>query len=91
MKIIWYDPCNLCMCTVDFNFFCVIANNMVVIIVRHCSFQVTDTIQKVVEEYKCKPVEGMLSHQLQQHKIDGEKAIILNPTDAQRYAVTRTH
>jgi len=49
------------------------------------SKQVTDTIQKVVEEYGCKPVEGMLSHQLQQHKIDGEKAIILNPTDTQRY------
>ncbi|KAF6018411.1 PA2G4 [Bugula neritina] len=48
------------------------------------NYMVTDTIQKVVEEYGCKPVEGMLSHQLQQHKIDGEKAIILNPTDTQR-------
>jgi len=38
----------------------------------------------MVEQFKCKPVEGMLSHQLQQHKIDGDKAIILNPTDAQR-------
>ena len=27
---------------------------------------------------------GMLSHQLKKHVIDGEKAIILNPTDAQR-------
>lgn len=26
----------------------------------------------------------MLSHQLKQHKIDGEKTIIQNPTDAQR-------
>lgn len=29
--------------------------------------------------------EGMLSHQLKQHVIDGEKTIIQNPTDQQRY------
>jgi len=45
---------------------------------------VTDGIQKVAESYKCKPIEGMLSHQLKQHVIDGEKAIIQNPTEAQR-------
>eukprot|EP00918_Siedleckia_nematoides_P036492 GHVU01079275.1.p1 GENE.GHVU01079275.1~~GHVU01079275.1.p1 ORF type:complete len:338 (-),score=57.48 GHVU01079275.1:1551-2459(-) len=45
---------------------------------------VTDAIQKVVESFKCKPVEGMLSHQLKQHVIDGEKAIIQNPTDLQK-------
>jgi hypothetical protein len=30
-------------------------------------------------------VEGMLSHQLKQHIIDGEKAIIQNPTEAQKF------
>ena len=45
---------------------------------------VTDAIQKVAEEFKCKPIEGMLSHQLKQHIIDGPKAIIQNPTEAQR-------
>ncbi|KAG8191236.1 hypothetical protein JTE90_003249 [Oedothorax gibbosus] len=45
---------------------------------------VTDTIQKVAEQFKCKPVEGMLSHQLKQFRIDGEKSIIQNPTEAQR-------
>ncbi|KAL5011027.1 hypothetical protein ScPMuIL_013332 [Solemya velum] len=47
---------------------------------------VTDNIQKVSEAFKCKPIEGMLSHQLKRHKIDGdgEKAIIQNPTEAQR-------
>ncbi|XP_054712156.1 proliferation-associated protein 2G4-like [Uloborus diversus] len=45
---------------------------------------VTDTIQKVAESFKCKPVEGMLSHQLKQFRIDGEKSIIQNPTEAQR-------
>merc|ERR1711862_445328 len=43
-----------------------------------------DTVQKVAESFECKPVEGMLSHQLQQNIIDGEKTIIQNPTEAQR-------
>ncbi|GFS94189.1 proliferation-associated protein 2G4 [Trichonephila clavipes] len=45
---------------------------------------VTETISKVAESFKCKPVEGMLSHQLKQFMIDGEKSIIQNPTEAQR-------
>ena len=44
----------------------------------------TDTVQKVAESFECKPVEGMLSHQLNQNVIDGEKTIIQNPTEAQR-------
>lgn len=32
----------------------------------------------------CKPIEGMLSHELKQFKIDGEKTIIQNPSEAQR-------
>ncbi|XP_014292544.1 proliferation-associated protein 2G4 [Halyomorpha halys] len=48
------------------------------------TYTVTDAVQKVCEAYKCKPIEGMLSHQLKQGKIDGEKTIIQNPTDAQR-------
>lgn len=41
-------------------------------------------MQKIAEEFKCKPIEGMLSHQLKQFKIDGEKTIIQNPNEAQR-------
>lgn len=41
-------------------------------------------MEKVCEAYKCKPIEGMLSHQLKQFKIDGEKTIIQNPNDAQK-------
>ncbi|KAI0215843.1 Proliferation-associated protein 2G4 [Lamellibrachia satsuma] len=48
------------------------------------NFEVTDSIQKACESYKCKPIEGMLSHQLKQHVIDGEKSIIQNPTELQR-------
>lgn len=46
--------------------------------------QVTDCIQKVAEAYNCKPVEGMLSHQLLKDVIDGDKAFIQNPSEAQR-------
>lgn len=45
---------------------------------------VTEAIQKVAESYKCKPISGMLSHELEQFRIDGEKSIIQNPTDAQK-------
>ncbi|XP_064644311.1 proliferation-associated protein 2G4-like isoform X2 [Lineus longissimus] len=45
---------------------------------------VTDTIQKVADEFECKPIAGMLSYQLQQHRIDGEKSIIQNPDELQR-------
>jgi len=48
------------------------------------TYSVTDTVQKIAEEFDCKPVEGMLSHQLEQNRIDGEKTIIQNPTEAQR-------
>lgn len=46
--------------------------------------KVTEITQKVCEAYKCAPIEGMLSHQLKQHEIDGEKSIIQNPNEAQR-------
>lgn len=48
------------------------------------NYSVTDGIQKVAESFNCKPIEGMLSHQLKQHVIDGEKAIIQNPTESHK-------
>lgn len=45
---------------------------------------VTEAVNAIAEEFKCKPVEGMLSHQLQQNIIDGEKTIIQNPNEAQK-------
>merc|ERR1711970_1616502 len=48
------------------------------------TYEVTETVQKIAESFECKPVEGMLSHQLEQNRIDGEKTIIQNPTEAQR-------
>merc|ERR1712109_345364 len=46
--------------------------------------QVTEVVEKVAAEFNCTAVEGMLSHQLQQNIIDGEKTIIQNPNEAQR-------
>ncbi|KAL4711726.1 hypothetical protein ACJJTC_003493 [Scirpophaga incertulas] len=45
---------------------------------------ITEIVQKISSEYGCKPVEGMLSHQLKQFRIDGEKSIIQNPNEAQK-------
>jgi curved DNA binding protein len=50
----------------------------------HETYEVTDTVSKIAESFKCKPVEGMLSHQLEQNRIDGEKTIIQNPSEAQK-------
>ncbi|KAA0707114.1 Proliferation-associated protein 2G4 [Triplophysa tibetana] len=46
--------------------------------------QVTDAWNKIAESFKCTAIEGMLSHQLKQHVIDGEKTIIQNPSDQQK-------
>lgn len=48
------------------------------------TYSITEAVQKVAESFNCKPVEGMLSHQLKQFKIDGEKTIIQNPNEAQK-------
>merc|ERR1719187_3186909 len=47
------------------------------------TYEVTETVSKIGEAFDCKPVEGMLSHQLEQNRIDGEKTIIQNPSEAQ--------
>jgi methionine aminopeptidase len=38
--------------------------------------EVTDAIQKVAAVYDCKIVEGVLSHQLKQFVIDGNKVVL---------------
>ncbi|XP_034248735.1 proliferation-associated protein 2G4 [Thrips palmi] len=48
------------------------------------TYTITQAVQKVCEDFKCKPVEGMLSHQLKQFRIDGEKTVIQNPNEAQK-------
>uniref|UniRef100_A0A2K5YFK0 Peptidase M24 domain-containing protein n=1 Tax=Mandrillus leucophaeus TaxID=9568 RepID=A0A2K5YFK0_MANLE len=46
--------------------------------------QVTEAWNKVAPSFNCTPVEGMLSHQLKQHVIGGEKTIIRNPAEQQK-------
>ncbi|XP_022079318.1 proliferation-associated protein 2G4-like [Acanthaster planci] len=48
------------------------------------NYDITKLFQTISESFECKPVQGMLSHQLKQNTIDGEKSIIQNPTDDQR-------
>lgn len=42
--------------------------------------QVTDAIAKVCDSYKVSPLEGVLSHDLKKHLIDGNKVIINRET-----------
>merc|ERR1711939_318328 len=44
--------------------------------VGNTNTQVTEAFTKVAEEFKCKPVQGVLSHQLKKHVIDGNRTII---------------
>lgn len=44
--------------------------------VGNTNSMVTEAFAKVAEEYKCKPVQGVLSHQLKKFIIDGNQTII---------------
>ena len=46
--------------------------------------QVTETIAKVCDSYKVNPLEGVLSHELKKHLIDGNKVIINKETFDQK-------
>ncbi|XP_003383390.1 PREDICTED: proliferation-associated protein 2G4-like isoform X1 [Amphimedon queenslandica] len=48
------------------------------------SLAVTDAINRVGADFKCSPVEGILSHRLKKNLYDSEKTIILNPSDSQK-------
>lgn len=53
------------------------------------NWDITDAIQKISQEYECKPIEGMLSHQVQKDTLDGPKQIILNPNEHQRKEIEK--
>jgi curved DNA binding protein len=44
--------------------------------VGNTNTQVTEAFAKVAAEYNCKPMQGVLSHQLKKHVIDGNRVII---------------
>lgn len=43
------------------------------------SSEISSTLQKIVEAYGCNLVEGVLSHQLKQFIIDGNKCVLNKP------------
>lgn len=45
---------------------------------------VTKLVQKVADAYKCNPLEGVLSHELKKHLIDGNNCIINKETFEQK-------
>lgn len=50
----------------------------------HINNEVTEVIQKVCNAYQVNPLEGVLSHELKKHLIDGNKVIINKETFEQR-------
>lgn len=50
----------------------------------HINNEVTEVIQKVADAYEVHPLEGVLSHELKKHLIDGNKVIINKETFEQR-------
>ena len=45
--------------------------------------EVTEAIAKACEAYECNPVEGVLSHKIKKHLIDGNDVIINKETPSQ--------
>jgi curved DNA binding protein len=50
----------------------------------HSNNEVTEVIQKISNAYEVSPLEGVLSHELKKHLIDGNKVIINKETFEQR-------
>lgn len=46
--------------------------------------QVTEVIQKICDSYQVNPVEGVLSHEMKKHLIDGNKVVINKETFEQK-------
>jgi len=52
--------------------------------VGNTNTQVTEAFSKIAEDFKCKPMQGVLSHQMKKHVIDGNRAILSVETDEQK-------
>jgi len=48
------------------------------------NYDVTDVISDISESYKCQPLEGVLSHELKKHLLDGNTCIINKATFDQK-------
>eukprot|EP00913_Durusdinium_trenchii_P011790 g11072.t1 len=52
--------------------------------VGHKNSQVTEAFAKIAEDFKVKPMQGVLSHQLKKHVIDGNRTIICAETPEEK-------
>jgi len=51
--------------------------------VGNTNTQVTEAFGKIAADFNCKPMQGVLSHQLKKHVIDGNRTIMSAPTEDQ--------
>jgi len=47
--------------------------------------QVTDAFNRIAADFNCKPVQGVLSHQVKKHVIDGSRAIVGAPAEGEKF------
>merc|ERR1711870_203211 len=47
--------------------------------------QVTEAFGKIAADFNCKPVQGVLSHQVKKHVIDGSRAILGAPIEGEKF------
>jgi len=52
--------------------------------VGNTSSQVTEAFGKIAADFNCKPVQGVLSHQVKKHVIDGSRAINAAPAEGEK-------
>jgi len=52
--------------------------------VRNTNTQVTEAFNKIAADFNCKPVQGVLSHQVKKHVIDGNRAIVGVPAEGEK-------
>merc|ERR1719444_746002 len=51
--------------------------------VGNTNTQVTEAFAKIAADFNCKPMQGVLSHQMKKHVIDGNRVIIGCETEEQ--------
>merc|ERR1712178_643925 len=52
--------------------------------VGNTNTQVTEAFGKIAADFNCKPMQGVLSHQLKKHVIDGNRVIISSETQEEK-------
>merc|ERR1711920_94193 len=53
--------------------------------VGNSNMQVTDAFAKIAADFNCKPMGGVLSHQVKKHVIDGNRAIVGAPAEGEKF------